>query len=134
MAIQLGTTYRSALLNQFMTTAGSANAKLVFLTGTQPGNCATGDSGNVVASILLPNTWLTTSSTGSLTMAGSWTVSASGSGTVGYFRIKDSGSTVHMQGSVTATGNGGDMTVDNTNVAQSQTITVSTFNLTAPGA
>jgi hypothetical protein len=35
-----------------------------------------------------------------------------------------------MQGSVTATGGGGDLTVDNTNIAVSQTVSVGSFTYT----
>ena len=59
----------------------------------------------------------------------------SAAGTAGYFRIKDStNTTCHMQGTVTLTGGGGDMTMDNTNIASGQSITVNSFNLTAGNA
>jgi hypothetical protein len=35
-----------------------------------------------------------------------------------------------MQGTVTATGGGGDMTLDNVSIASSQAVTVNTFTLT----
>lgn len=40
----------------------------------------------------------------------------------------------HMQGTVTATGGGGDLTVDNTSIASGQTVQLTGFTLTAPGA
>jgi hypothetical protein len=53
----------------------------------------------------------------------------------GIFRIKDSGAAAcHVQGSITATGGGGDMTLDNIVIASAQTITISTFTLTAGNA
>lgn len=55
-------------------------------------------------------------------------------GNVGHFRVKDSaGAITHIQGTVTATG-GGDMTMDNVNVAVDQQVTVNTFQLTAGNA
>jgi hypothetical protein len=39
-----------------------------------------------------------------------------------------------LQGSITATGGGGDMTLDNTSIASGQTITVTGFTLTAGNA
>lgn len=52
-------------------------------------------------------------------------------GTAGYFRIVDSaGTTCHLQGTVTATGGGGDMTIDNTSIASGQTVNVTSFTLT----
>ena len=43
----------------------------------------------------------------------------------------DRGTTCHIQGTVTLTGGGGDMTVDNTNFAAGQVFTVSNFTITA---
>ena len=37
---------------------------------------------------------------------------------------------MHLQGSVTATGGGGDLTLDNAVIAVSQVVTINTFTLT----
>ena len=42
--------------------------------------------------------------------------------------------TAHIQGSVTATGGGGDMTLDNTSIASGQTVTITSFTLNGPAA
>ncbi len=39
-----------------------------------------------------------------------------------------------MQGTITASGAGGDMQLDNTNIAIGQQITITTFSITAGGA
>lgn len=49
-------------------------------------------------------------------------------GTVGHYRFKSSGGTCHYQGSVTITGGGGSITLDNTNVAVGQTVQITGFN------
>jgi hypothetical protein len=70
-------------------------------------------------------------SSGSKALSGTWQdTSADSTGTAGHFRIKASGGTCHMQGTVTATGGGGDMTVDNTSFASGQQFTVTAFTLT----
>lgn len=52
-------------------------------------------------------------------------------GTAAHFRIYASdGTTAHLQGTVTATGGGGDMTVQNTSFASGQPFTVTGFTLT----
>jgi hypothetical protein len=63
---------------------------------------------------------------------GTWQdASADNTGTAAHFRIYDSGgSTCHIQGTVTATGGGGDMTLDNTSIAAAQSVTINTFTLT----
>jgi hypothetical protein len=66
---------------------------------------------------------------------GHWQGNGVAAGNVGHFRVKDSpGTTTHIQGTVTATGGGGDMTMDNVNVAVDQQVTVNTFQLTAGNA
>jgi hypothetical protein len=67
---------------------------------------------------------------------GTWEdTSADAAGTAGHFRIKDSGGTTcHIQGTVTITGGGGDMTLDNTSIAAAQAITITAFSITAGGA
>lgn len=134
MALQFSVTYRNALLDQFETTV-STSPKLEIFTGSAPANCATADSGTKLVSMTLPSDWLANASSGSKALSGSWSAAATQTGTAAYFRVKDSsGTTVHMQGTVTATGGGGDMTLDNTSIATGQTVTVTTFTLTAPGA
>jgi hypothetical protein len=39
-----------------------------------------------------------------------------------------------MQGTVTATGGGGDLTLDNTSIASAQSISINTFTITAGNA
>jgi hypothetical protein len=39
-----------------------------------------------------------------------------------------------MQGTITATGGGGDMTLDNTSIASGQQVTITSFTLSAGGA
>ena len=58
--------------------------------------------------------------------------SADASGTIAHFRIY--GTTAHMQGTVTVTGGGGDITLDAVVVTGGQQITITSFTLTAPGA
>jgi len=60
---------------------------------------------------------------------------ADATGTAAHFRIYASdGTTVHMQGTITATGGGGDMTLDNTSIASGQTVTITSFTISAGGA
>jgi len=134
MALQFSTTYRNNMLDSFETTV-STSAKLEIFSGSAPANCGTADSGTKLVSMTLPADYMGGASGGSKALSGSWSAAAIATGTAGYFRIKDSaGTTCHMQGTVTATGGGGDMTLDNTSIATGQTVTVTTFTLTAPGA
>jgi len=85
--------------------------------------------------IALPADWLAASVGGVKAKSGTWQGNGVAAGNVGHFRVKDSaGTTTYIQGTVTATGGGGDMTMDNVNVAVDQQVTVNTFQLTAGNA
>jgi hypothetical protein len=133
MAFQFSTTVRNAWLDQIETTIGTAPT-LEIRSGTVPANCAAADSGTVLATITLPSDWSNAASGGSKTLLGTWQdSSADATGTAGHFRLKQ-GATCHIQGTVTATAGGGDMTLDNTSLASGQQFTVTAFTLNAGGA
>jgi len=134
MAIQLSVTARNDRLDVFETTVGTS-PKLYIRTGAQPADCATADSGTLLATLDLPSDWMAAASSGSKAKAGAWAVAAADTGTAAHFRIKDStGTTCHLQGSITATSGGGDMELDNTSISSGQTVTISTFELTDANA
>lgn len=131
MAIQFSAAVRNARLDAIETAIGTS-AVLKIRTGSAPANVATADSGTVLATLTLPSDWMAAASGGTKALAGSWTdSSADATGTAAHFRIYASdGTTAHMQGTVTATGGGGDMTVDNTSFAAAQAFSVTAFTLT----
>jgi hypothetical protein len=131
MAVQLSVSVRNARLDAIESTIGT-DAVLKIRTGAAPADVATADSGTVLASLTLPSDWLAAASSGSKAKSGTWQdTSADGTGTAAHFRIYASdGTTCHMQGSVTATGAGGDLTLDNTSISSGQSVTISSFSLT----
>lgn len=135
MALQYSVAVRNAQLDAFESTTG-ASAILRILSGTVPATCATAQTGTLLASLSLPSDWMAAAASGSKALAGTWQdTSADATGTAGYFRILDStGTTCHAQGTITATGGGGDLTLDNTSIASGQTVTVTSFTLTAGNA
>ena len=131
MAIQLSTTVRNARLDAIEAAIG-ASAVLKIRSGSAPANVAAADSGTVLATLTLPSDWLAAASSGSKAKSGTWQdPSADASGTAAHFRIYASdGTTAHIQGTVTVTGGGGDMTVDSVSFTAGQSFTISTFTLT----
>lgn len=135
MAHQLSVAVRNAQADALETAIG-ASPVLMLRTGAVPASCAAANSGTVVATLNLPADWLTNAANGSKSKSGTWEdPTADAAGTIGHFRIYDStGNTCHLQGSVTMTGGGGDMTVDN-NVAQAgQDIIINSFTYTRGNA
>lgn len=132
MALQYSTAVRNAQLDALETAIG-VSAVLKIRTGAAPANVATADSGTVLATMTLPSDWLAAASSGSKAKSGTWQdTSADATGTAGHFRIYASdGTTAHIQGTVTATGGGGDLTLDNTSIASGQSVTISSFSITA---
>lgn len=131
MALQLSVAVRNARLDAFESTTGTS-AILEIRTNAQPANCAAADAGTLLASMTLPSDWMAAAASGAKALAGTWQdTSANATGTAAHFRIKDSGgSTCHMQGSVTATGGGGDIELDNVSIASGQQVTITAFTLT----
>ncbi len=131
MAIQFSVAVRNARLDAIESTI-STSAVLKIRTGAAPANVATADSGTVLATLTLPSDWMAAASSGSKAKSGTWEdTSADATGTAAHFRVYASdGTTAHIQGTVTATGGGGDMTVDNTSFASGQAFTVTGFTLT----
>ena len=90
MTVQLSTTMRNNMLDQFESTIG-VSAVLVIVTGAQPANCAASDPGTVLATLSLPSDWMNAASGGTKTKLGTWQdLTADASGTAGHYRIYDS--------------------------------------------
>jgi hypothetical protein len=133
MAFQFSIAARNAALDSIETAIG-VSPTLEIRSGTVPASCAAADSGTVLATMALPSDWLAAASAGVKSLSGTWQdISADATGTAGHFRIKAS-TTCHIQGTITITAGGGDMTLDNTSIATGQQITITAFSITAGGA
>lgn len=133
MALQFSVAVRNARLDTVETTIG-ASPTLEIRTGAPPANCAAADTGTVLATIALPADWMAAASAGAKALLGTWQdAAADAAGTAGHFRIK-AGVTCHIQGTVTVTGGGGDMTVNNTSFGVGQVFDVTGFTLTEGNA
>lgn len=131
MPVQLSVAVRNARLDAIETTVGTS-AILRIRTGAQPATCATADSGVVLATLNLPLDYFAAAANGSKAKLGTWEdASADAAGTAAHWRLYDSlGTTCHAQGTVTATGGGGDLTVDNTSFAAGQAFTITSWTFT----
>ena len=130
MTLQYSVAVRNARLDVVETTIGTS-AVLLIKTGAAPATCAAANSGTVLATCTLPSDWMANASAGTKSLSGTWQdTSADATGTAAHFCIFSSGGTCHAQGTVTATGGGGDMTVDNTSFATGQAFSVTSFTLT----
>lgn len=134
MSLQLSTPVRNARLDQIESTIGTTPV-LEIRSGAVPANCATADSGSVLASLTLPSDWMAAASSGAKAKSGTWQdASADATGTAAHFRIYDTASprVCHIQGTVGESGDSPtpDMEVDNKSFNSGQQFTISTFTLT----
>jgi hypothetical protein len=130
MAFQYGATLRNNQVSQIQTTIGGTG-RLVIFSGAEPANCAAADPAGPLATIALPASFLT-STGGVTTIAGTWSVAASATGTAASFRIYDtpvSAGVCHVQGNCTT-----DLVLNNTSITSGQTVTVTSFSVTAGNA
>jgi hypothetical protein len=111
-----------------MAISGTATMQLRIYSGAEPANCAAGEPSGTLATIVLPASFLT-SAAGVTTIAGSWTVAASGTGTAVCWRMYDQAGTCHVQGSTVT-----DLVLNNQSITAGQTVTVTSFTVTAGNA
>jgi hypothetical protein len=138
MSLQYSAAIRNAQLDAVESTIGTS-PKLQIRSGAPPATTATADSGTLLCEMTLPSDWMSAASGGSKAKLGTWSGTGdagAGAGTnAGHWRLKDSaGTTTGAQGTVTATGGGGDMTLDNINIASGQAVSVTGFTISAGNA
>lgn len=135
MTIQLSVEQRNARLDAIEATLGTSPVMRI-RSGAPPASTSAARTGTVLATLNLPSDWMAAAASGSKSKSGTWEdLLADAAGTAGHFEIFTNGLTrCDMQGTVTATGGGGDMEVNNTSFAANQPFTVTGFTLNEPNA
>jgi hypothetical protein len=128
MTFQYGVTLRNNQVSQIQTSIGTTGALLKIFTGAEPASCAAADPAGPVATIALPATFLT-SVAGTTTIVGSWSQTAAATGTAASFRMYDAATVCHVQGNTTA-----DLILNNQSITAGQTVTVTSFSVSAGNA
>ncbi len=131
MAVQLSVSVRNARADAVETAIGTS-ARLKIWSGSLPANCAAADAGTLLADITCPVDWMSAASAGAKALSGTWTdASADNNGTAVHFRLYEStAATCHMQGTVTASGGGGDMIVSTVTFVAGQPFSVTAYGWT----
>lgn len=127
MALDMNNALANALLDR-LDTEFPAGSILEIRSGGAPGaeNAATG---TLLVSITLPATPWAAAASGSKAKSGTWQdASADGTGTAAHYRLKNAGDNRRIEGTVTATGGGGDLTLDNLSIAATQQVTITSFS------
>lgn len=134
--VKLSTLARNALLDAITTKLGSA-CLIDIYSGTQPAGPDTAVTSQVKLATLTGGTPFAPGASGGVLTAGAV---ANGTGSVGastgtvatWFRCSTSGGTPELDGTVAAAG--ADMNINNTSIATGQTVSISSFTITAPNA
>lgn len=126
MTVQFSVEVRNARLDAVETVIGAA-PRLRIYTGSKPANTAAAATGTLLVDMTLPNDFLQAAAGGTKLLNGSWTANGAADGVAGYYRIWNAAlTTCHEQGTV---GQGtGDLSLDNTNIATGQAVTINTFS------
>lgn len=129
MAVQFSVAVRNARLDAVETAIGVSPIMRI-RSGAAPANCATADSGTVLATVNLPSDWMAAAASGAKALSGTWQdASADATGTAAHFRVYDTGGTVcGIQGTVGTSGT--DMIVDSVSFTAGQQFNVTAFALT----
>lgn len=133
MALGYATALRNAQLDEITARAGSS-ALLRIYDGSRP---ATGGAATTLLAELTCNaTFAGAAASGVLTLnAITQDSSANATGTATWFRIVQSGGSTHvMDGSVTASGGGGDMELSSTSIVSGGTVSITSATITAGNA
>jgi hypothetical protein len=103
-------------------------------TGTQPATADTAASGTLLATLTLPNPAFGAASNGVATANAIAAVAAVATNTAGWFRAKSGGGATVLDGSITATGGGGDMQLNSVSLVNGVNVQVTSWTVTMPVA
>lgn len=102
-------------------------------TGAAPATADTAATGTLLGTVTASDPAFGAPAAGVVTAnAMTSDTSADATGTAGYFRSFDSAGNVVTQGTITGTGGGGDMELDNVNIVAGGTITINSWTITQP--
>ncbi len=134
MSIKTSKASASARLAAFNALLNSGSLEI--RTGSPPSTPESTQTGTVLATFTLNSTAfgtpVTTSGDAVATANSIASTTGSAAGTAGYYVMKDSSGTPVEIGTVTATGGGGDLTLDNTSIASGQTVSITSLTDTDP--
>jgi hypothetical protein len=135
MATRIPTAARNAACDAVvdLADAGTGAATLKIYSGSQPASANDAPSGTLLATITLADPAFGAASSGAATLAGT-PRSGTGvaAGTAGWARLADSTGATVLDGSVTATGGGGQVELATTTISVGVTVEITSGTVTMP--
>ena len=134
MAIGLATSARNAMCDALVDLfdAGSGAGKIEIRDGTRPATPNTAATGTLLATVTLIDPAFGSASSGAATLADPASVTGVAAGTATWFRGMDSNNAAVIDGNVTATGGGGDLTLSTTTISVGLTVDITGGTITVP--
>lgn len=140
MALTLNVTARNVILDSGLNAAFNGGLFRIY-SGTKPATANLAPTGTLLASVTAAD-FFAAASSGSVALNAAMTdSSANATGTAGYFRFSAASDTdaldaayARIDGTVTATGGGGDITLDNTSITSGQSVSITSFTFTMPAS
>lgn len=112
--------------------AGPAAGTMQIRSGTRPASPQVAASGTLLATVAFGDPAFGAWSSGSSSPADPAAVTAVATGTASWCRVLDSTGAAVMDGDVTATGGGGDVTLGSTSIASGQQVDITGGSLSVP--
>lgn len=138
MAIRLATAARNAAADGVAAQAdsGAAAGTIKIYTGAQPATANDAATGTLLCTFTLTDPAFSAAVAGVAALDADPDLTTTGvaAGAAGWFRVASSTPATVFDGSVTATGGGGDLTLDNTSIAVDQSVSITTGTITMPAA
>lgn len=107
---------------------------LEIYTGTQPVDPNSAPSGSLLCTITLPNPAFGAASGGTIALAGSWSDTATDTGTAGWARFISSDTNKTMDAAVVDVPGGNDLLINNIDIVVGNTVTVVSLTITTPAS
>lgn len=136
MATRLSTIARNASANAVvdLIDAGAAAGTLKIYSGTQPATADDTPAGTLLATVAWPDPAFGNAASGTATANDPDAVLGVAAGTAGCFVVEDSDGNNIWDGTVTATGGGGDLELATTTISVGVTVDITGFTYTQPAS
>jgi len=134
MAIGLATATQNAMCDAGVdrADAGTGAGTIQIRSGTRPATANAAATGTLLATVTLIDPAFGTAAAGVAALTDPPAVSGVADGTATWFRMLDSTPATVLDGSVTATGGGGDLTLNTTTISTGLSVDVTGGSLTMP--
>ena len=130
MAVRLATATQNAAADAVGALISGGTVEI--RSGSQPASANDAATGTLLATVSLGTSG--SAASGVVSLPDPASVNAVASGTAGWFRVKSSGAATVFDGSVTATGGGGQMQLSSTSLTSGSPVDLTAFSYTQPAA